>query len=135
MTKWPQGAYAAEAKERINDLSNRETKQMYDDFSKFDPKPVAPATGGPAAKTPAFDLPSDRPANPGDVEFEHKFDGAQKPNPSKARPKRERLRKRQRSRTRSRRRLQPAKGTAPGGGDTKKAESKKTEPTPEKSKK
>ena len=61
---------------------------MYDNFAKFTPQPAGAATGaptgGPAAKTPSFDLPGDRPENPGDIQFEHGFDGGEKPGPPAA---------------------------------------------------
>ena len=114
-TKWPHGAYVAEAKQRIGDLKNRETKLMYDDFAKFNPTPAAPETGEPGAKPPAFDLPSDRPKNLGDIDYERKFDGAEQPSPSKAAPE---------------------KGASDKGPkEPGKAAPKQTGPAPEKSKK
>jgi len=58
--KWPHGAYTAAAKQRIGDLKNRETRQMYDDLAKFTP-PGAVEPGGTLTKPPALDLPSERP--------------------------------------------------------------------------
>lgn len=37
---WPQGAYAAMAQQRLDDLGRADTKRMYDAFAKFDPKPA-----------------------------------------------------------------------------------------------
>ncbi len=138
VAKNPRGAYAAEAKERISDLNNRETRQMYDDFAKFTPQPAGAATGaptgGPAAKTPSFDLPGDRPENPGDIQFEHEFDGGEKPG-APAAPGKGASGKPARQPERAGPPRPPATGSAPAPGETKKAESKKAEPAPENPKK
>jgi hypothetical protein len=52
--KWPKGTYAAVAQQRLDDLNRLETKQMYDDFAKFDRKPDY----GPASTLPGLDMPS-----------------------------------------------------------------------------
>jgi hypothetical protein len=39
VTKWPEGTFAAAAKQRLADFGQRETKMMFDDLAKFDPKP------------------------------------------------------------------------------------------------
>jgi hypothetical protein len=39
VTKWPEGAFAAAAKRRLADFGQHETKMMFDDLAKFDPKP------------------------------------------------------------------------------------------------
>ncbi len=51
-TNWPRGAFAAAAKQRLHDLERREIKQLYDDFSRFDPQP---------AFSKEFDMPQGRP--------------------------------------------------------------------------
>jgi hypothetical protein len=48
VANWPQGAFAAAASERLADLKRPATKELYDAFAKFDPKPV-------------FAAPSDKP--------------------------------------------------------------------------
>lgn len=52
--RWPDGAYAATAASRLEDLKRPATRLLYDRFAKFDPKPV-PASDGPS-EPPAFDL-------------------------------------------------------------------------------
>lgn len=72
--KWPNGAYAAVAKQRADDLKRPATLQFYDDFRKFDPKGAF--TGQPGDK-PDFDLNSLSPdASPAslDTTFESKAD-------------------------------------------------------------
>jgi hypothetical protein len=133
--EWPHGAYVAEAKQRIEDLKNRETKLMYDEFAKFNPMPAAPESGEPHAKPPAFELPSDKPKTPGDIDFEHKFDGTEKPSPSKGAPEKGTSDKGVKKPDTAAPPLPAAKATSPVGGETKKAEPKKTEPAPDKSKK
>ncbi len=50
---WPNGAYAAQAKRRLEDLGRPATKQMYDRFAKFDPKPdYADEPGTPGDRLP-----------------------------------------------------------------------------------
>ena len=68
VAKNPRGAYAAEAKERITDLNNRETRQMYDDFAKFTPQPAGarpvPRPADPPPKLPASICPVTGPRTP-----------------------------------------------------------------------
>jgi hypothetical protein len=51
VANWPEGAYTAAAGERLADLKRPATKELYDAFAKFDPKP---AFSAPADK-PEFD--------------------------------------------------------------------------------
>jgi len=53
--KFPDGAYAELAARRIQELSQQETKVLYDKFAQFDPRPAAPA----AQATPGERLPFD----------------------------------------------------------------------------
>ena len=60
---WPKGAYAAVAKQRLNDLDRPETKLMYDDFANF-PKPAFSEPVNPSSSVvPPGQLP-DLPAEP-----------------------------------------------------------------------
>lgn len=53
---WPEGAYAAAAARRLEDLKKTDTKLLYDRFARFDPKPVSsPEPGGPGERLP-FDI-------------------------------------------------------------------------------
>ncbi len=55
---WPEGAYAAAAARRLEDLKKTDTKLLYDRFAKFDPKPLSsPGPGGPGERLP-FELDS-----------------------------------------------------------------------------
>ncbi|MFH1264987.1 MAG: hypothetical protein ABIK89_04625, partial [Planctomycetota bacterium] len=53
VAKWPQGAYCALAMRRLEELERLDTKDFYDKFAKFEPRP--PLAGGPG-QGPAFDL-------------------------------------------------------------------------------
>jgi hypothetical protein len=50
---WSHGVYTAAAQQRIDDLNRRPTKEFYDWFAKFDPKP---ASLDGAGKGPALDI-------------------------------------------------------------------------------
>jgi hypothetical protein len=52
-TKWPKGAFAVAATERLNDLKRPATKRLYAQFAKFDPRPAFSREGG---QRPDFDL-------------------------------------------------------------------------------
>ncbi len=74
VSKWPQGAFAAAAQKRLNDLKRPDTKRMYDRFAKFDPKPAY--SSEPGAK-PVFDmnsLPSEAPVELPDTTYNLKPD-------------------------------------------------------------
>jgi hypothetical protein len=67
VTKWRNGAYAAVAKQRLDDLARDETKRMYDDFRNFDRKPDF----GPSTTLPGLDLsPGGLPGLPGEPAVE-----------------------------------------------------------------
>ncbi len=53
---WPDGAYATEAARRTEDLKRPATKEWYDRFAKFDPKPAYADEPGTPGKRPAFDV-------------------------------------------------------------------------------
>lgn len=55
---WPDGAYAAAARRRADELKLQTTKQWYDRFAKFDPKPEYTDEPGMPGKYPSFDLDS-----------------------------------------------------------------------------
>lgn len=53
--RWPAGAYTAVARQRIADLNRTDTKRMYDDFAKFDPKPAFSGDTSLPGQAPQFD--------------------------------------------------------------------------------
>lgn len=55
---WPNGAFAVEAKRRAEELGKPATKELYDKFAKFDPKPAFLDEPGIPGEKPAFDLKS-----------------------------------------------------------------------------
>ncbi|MFH1266846.1 MAG: hypothetical protein ABIK89_14045, partial [Planctomycetota bacterium] len=56
VAKWPQGAYCELATRRLEELQRQDTKEFYDQFAKFEPRPpLADGPGGPG-QGPAFDL-------------------------------------------------------------------------------
>ncbi|OHB70169.1 MAG: hypothetical protein A2V70_12955, partial [Planctomycetes bacterium RBG_13_63_9] len=60
--KWPHGAYAAMAARRAKDLQRPSTRQMYDRFARFNPKPPTPDLPGGLDDPFSFDpssLPDD----------------------------------------------------------------------------
>ena len=61
---WPEGAYAAAAASRLEDLEKPATRLFYDRFAKFDPKPVSSLDPGGLGEPPAFDLESLRDDEP-----------------------------------------------------------------------
>jgi hypothetical protein len=68
--RWPNGTFFAAANDRLQDLKRPATKQFYDQFAHFDPKP--PFTGKPG-EPPAFDmksLPSDGPPSVSDLKLD-----------------------------------------------------------------
>ena len=52
---WPNGAYAAAARNRLSDLKRQSISDMYDRFAKFDPKPAFSEEPGIPGKGPEFD--------------------------------------------------------------------------------
>jgi tetratricopeptide (TPR) repeat protein len=88
LKNWPAGAYAGEAKQRLDDLKRPETRQMYDDFANFDPSPEIEKseTKGAMPKVDMNELPKEKPAGfPGDT-VELKGDGKAKETPKKSLP-------------------------------------------------
>ena len=67
---WPDGAYATEAARRAKDLKRPTTKEWYDRFAKFDPKPAYSDEPGTPGERPAFDV--DAPPDEGPL-FEPKI--------------------------------------------------------------
>jgi len=57
-TRWPDGAYAAAATRRSEDLQRESTKEFYDQFAKFEPRPLFSDEPGVPGQRPAFDLDS-----------------------------------------------------------------------------
>ena len=77
-TKWPSGAYAAAATQRLEDLKRPATKSLYDQFARFDPKPAFSAEPG---ERPSFDLnslPSEGPTYMPETTYDLKLDGKDK---------------------------------------------------------
>ena len=54
VANWPDGAFAAAARERLDDLKRPAVKQLYDDLRKFNPKTVAPRESGAAGRDAQF---------------------------------------------------------------------------------
>jgi tetratricopeptide (TPR) repeat protein len=58
LDRWPEGAFAQTARERLKDLQQKSTKEFYDWFAVNEPK--APESGlGTPDKRPSFDLPAE----------------------------------------------------------------------------
>lgn len=53
---WPDGVFASEAERRAEDLKRPTTKEWYDRFAKFDPKPAYADEPGTPGERPAFDV-------------------------------------------------------------------------------
>lgn len=56
LDKWPEGAYAITARERLKDLSQKSTKEFYDWFAVNEPKPSAAGDLGTPGSRPSFNL-------------------------------------------------------------------------------
>ena len=56
VAKWPDGAYAAAANQRLEELKRPEIKQLYDDFRKFDPVPAFSNEFDVPGQRPGFDM-------------------------------------------------------------------------------
>jgi hypothetical protein len=71
VTKWPEGAFAAAAKQRLADFKQRETKMMFDSLASFDPSPsfsdrpemTAPSFGEGVPPEKSFDSLASPPSN------------------------------------------------------------------------
>jgi predicted negative regulator of RcsB-dependent stress response len=55
LDRWPNGAFAATARERLNDLSQQSTKEFYDWFAGSEPKTPAEGPGTPGSR-PSFNF-------------------------------------------------------------------------------
>jgi hypothetical protein len=78
VAQWPKGAYGAAASQRLNDLKRPATKELYDRFARFDPKPAFSSEPG---GRPAFDmnsLPEEGSAYMPETTFDLKIDGMDK---------------------------------------------------------
>jgi tetratricopeptide (TPR) repeat protein len=64
--KWPDGAYAAAAKQRLDDFQQLDTKRMFGDLRKFEPKPAFSEEPGALGPLPSFSepLPQEPPVAP-----------------------------------------------------------------------
>jgi hypothetical protein len=51
---WPEGTFAAAATSRLSDIERPATKELYDKFAKFNPKPDSGAEPGATGKRPEF---------------------------------------------------------------------------------
>ncbi|MCE5267590.1 MAG: hypothetical protein LLG00_06875 [Planctomycetaceae bacterium] len=70
---WPDGAFASAARDRLNDLKRPTIKRLYDDLTRYSPKPVAPRESEAPGEMPRFapeGLPSNPPAGGNDINFE-----------------------------------------------------------------
>ncbi|MFH1922126.1 MAG: hypothetical protein ABIP48_19860 [Planctomycetota bacterium] len=56
VAKWPQGAYCELATRRLEELERLDTKDFYDKFAKFEPRPPLADGPGGLGQGPAFDL-------------------------------------------------------------------------------
>ncbi len=81
--KWPNGAYAADAKQRLADFQLADTKEMFDDFRNFDPKPVFDDPMSEPGKRPSAEVPDD----PAKLNVEKKTDGKEKAKAEEKAPK------------------------------------------------
>ncbi len=58
LKQWPKGVDAAVARKRLADIQNQSTKEFYDQFAKYDPKPAAAQGPGTPGQRPDFNLES-----------------------------------------------------------------------------
>jgi len=62
---WPEGVYTGWAKQRIDDLKRRSSREFYDKFAKAERKPASKPSAIPGADLPAFDYNSLSEPKPG----------------------------------------------------------------------
>lgn len=78
---WPEGAYAPAGKQRLESLDKPSTREFYDKFAAYDPKPAYSDEPGTPGEKPAFDLdalPEEPEFNPGALmELEEEGVGAE----------------------------------------------------------
>ncbi len=72
--QWPDGAFATEAKRRLADFEERDTKLMFADLHKYEPKgEFAEEPGGlgppPTNSPPAFETPKEPPVDSGPIDL------------------------------------------------------------------
>jgi hypothetical protein len=77
-TKWPDTVFAQMAAQRLKDLDRPSIKQVYDQFAKYDPKPVFNSL--PDSK-PKLDLPDESPIFTPSMTPEQKADDKQESKP------------------------------------------------------
>jgi len=73
VANWPDGAFAAAAKQRLEDLKRPAIIRLYRDLRKFNPKPVASRDSELPGELPSFapdGLPSNPPPGGKDINFE-----------------------------------------------------------------
>lgn len=85
--KWPNGVYAADAKQRLADLQLADTKEMFDDFRNFDPKPVFDDPMSEPGKRPSAEVPDDPAKLNVEKNVEKKTDGKEKAKAEDKAPK------------------------------------------------
>jgi hypothetical protein len=69
-TKWPDGVYSQAAAQRLKDIESSGTKEFYDRFAKFDPKPVFSKDTGDKATQDAGGKSTDTPASVSDMKLD-----------------------------------------------------------------
>ena len=83
-SRWPKGAFAEVATDRADDLKRRSTKEFYDKFKSFDPKPAYSSDSKGSEQPPAFEtksLPNEPEKSDVDLPattFDAKLDGKDK---------------------------------------------------------
>lgn len=56
--QWPKGVYSHLAQKRLTDIQKQTTKEFYDEFAKYDPKPPAAQGPGTPGQRPDFNMES-----------------------------------------------------------------------------
>jgi hypothetical protein len=74
VNNWPEGTYAAAAKQRLHDLHQHDTKKMYDDLHNYEPKPSFTNEMGGTGLPSGFDLPEEKPIDSPKTKPEPKAD-------------------------------------------------------------
>jgi tetratricopeptide (TPR) repeat protein len=72
---WPKGAYAAAAQSRLSDLGKHSTKDWYDRFAQFDPKPFEEQPFGKLPKSGLETFPEEPAEREPDKTFDLKLKG------------------------------------------------------------
>ena len=63
--RWPDGTYAAAAKQRLEDFKQPDTKLMFESLREYEPKPTFDEESGPSRPQPKFSEPL--PKEPSDL--------------------------------------------------------------------